>query len=327
MSEFHVQVVRIGEIQKHPNADTLSITHVHGGYPVIFRTGDYQTGDLAVYLPVDSVIASPKTVLEHARWDFLGDNLRIKAKKLRGIFSMGMLTTAQSNWEEGQDVQEELFITKYDPETKVSLAQGGENESDPGVMPVYDIEGLRKNEGFLMEGETVWISEKIHGANARFHHDGEKLYVGSRTRFRRQPTGNQKNLWWEMANRHNLVEKLANYPEYAIYGEVYGNVQDLKYGVPAEETARFALFDILNIRTRQWVNPYVLHSFAATLDLPIVPTLYVGPWHTGLRAYAEGRSTICPGHVREGIVIKNYADYNRVCLKLAGEGYLLRKGG
>jgi hypothetical protein len=49
MSEFRVQVVQLGPIEKHPNADTLSCTEVDG-YPVIFRTGDYAEGDLAVYL-------------------------------------------------------------------------------------------------------------------------------------------------------------------------------------------------------------------------------------------------------------------------------------
>lgn len=38
MSEFHVEVVRVGPVTKHPNADTLSITNIHGGYPVIMRT-------------------------------------------------------------------------------------------------------------------------------------------------------------------------------------------------------------------------------------------------------------------------------------------------
>ena len=46
MSEFHVKVVEIGEVSKHPNADTLSITFIGGtgGYPVI---GVVHPSDLA----------------------------------------------------------------------------------------------------------------------------------------------------------------------------------------------------------------------------------------------------------------------------------------
>jgi hypothetical protein len=50
MSEWIVRVVEIGEVVKHPNADSLSITEVEG-YPCIIRTGDFQTGDKAVYIP------------------------------------------------------------------------------------------------------------------------------------------------------------------------------------------------------------------------------------------------------------------------------------
>lgn len=45
MSEFHVEVVRVGPVTKHPNADTLSITNIHGGYPVIMRTGVFDAMD------------------------------------------------------------------------------------------------------------------------------------------------------------------------------------------------------------------------------------------------------------------------------------------
>lgn len=66
-SEHRVEVVRLGPITKHPDADTLSITTVLGGYPVILRTGEYKEGDLAVYVPIDSVVPE-----NDPRWEFLG---------------------------------------------------------------------------------------------------------------------------------------------------------------------------------------------------------------------------------------------------------------
>ena len=41
MSEFSCPLVRIGAIQKHPNADSLSITEVDG-CPVVFKTIDFK---------------------------------------------------------------------------------------------------------------------------------------------------------------------------------------------------------------------------------------------------------------------------------------------
>lgn len=132
MSEFHIECVRIGAVLKHPNADRLELTSIHadedgqGGYPVIFQAGTYKEGDLAVYVPVDSVVP------ENDEWSWLWENVpnpparkrRIKAKKLRGVFSMGVLTGIPESLKNedpknivGLDVADLLGITKYeDPE-------------------------------------------------------------------------------------------------------------------------------------------------------------------------------------------------------------------
>ena len=163
MSEFHVQVVRVGEITKHPNADSLGLTKVFD-YPVIVRLDDFKPGDLAVYVPVDSIVPN-----DDPQWAFLDGHNRVKAKKLRGILSMGLLTHADPSWVEGQDVCEAMRITKYEPPEPMTT--GGEDEPDPGYMPCYtDIEGLRRYPDVLIPGEEVIISEKVHGcvqANTR----------------------------------------------------------------------------------------------------------------------------------------------------------------
>jgi RNA ligase (TIGR02306 family) len=325
MSEFHVAVVRVGPVEKHPNADTLSMTKVHGGYPVLFRTGEFKEGDLAVYVPVDAVVPDAE------RWAFLGEHRRIKAKRLRGIFSMGLLTSIvglpQPDVQEGDEAGQALGITKYEPPEQFSM--GGENERDPQTMPVYDIEGLRKFGSLLQHGESVWISEKIHGANARFVHDGERLWVGSHRCIKKE---SETNLWWKVARKYDLAAKLATIPSIAVYGEVYGQVQDLEYGVPASEGARLAIFDALDTKTRRWFGPEELNRLCVDIGLEMVPTIYIGEWDAEFGAtLAEGKSTI-PGadHIREGIVVKPMTErvdpvVGRVFLKLAGEGYLTRK--
>jgi len=92
MSDFSVPVVKVGPIKKHSNADKLSITEVDG-CPVIIQTADFKEGDIAVYVPIESVVP-----LDRPCFSFLKDanhpertTARIKAKKLRGVFSMGLL--------------------------------------------------------------------------------------------------------------------------------------------------------------------------------------------------------------------------------------------
>lgn len=325
MSEFHVEVVTIGKIEKHPNADTLSITMVKNGYPCIIRTGEFQEGDKAVYVPVESMVP-----VADPRFSFLAikdkprDRERVRAKKLRGIFSMGLLTKADPAWEVSQNVQTELNIIKYLPPEP--LVMGGQNEKDPGFLPVYtDIEGLRKYPDLFQEGETVVITEKIHGANGRWLWQDDRLWVGSHECIKRE---DPNNAYWKVALRENLHEKLKNFPYIAVYGEVYGAVQDLKYGAQNGEL-RLALFDSLDTRTRHYHDEAEFVELCKALGCPRVPLLYHGPWSSDLRKLAEGNSTLA-AHVREGFVVRPVKERfepklgGRLILKMLGEGYLLR---
>jgi hypothetical protein len=57
MSIFKVEVVRINNVNPHPNADRLDIATFEGmAYQVITGKGNFKPGDLAFYFPIDSVI-------------------------------------------------------------------------------------------------------------------------------------------------------------------------------------------------------------------------------------------------------------------------------
>jgi len=168
MSEWKVQVVKVGALSKHPNADRLLITKVFD-YPVITAVGELQEGDLAVYVPVESVVPA-----DDPRWAFLQGHLRIKAKRLRGIFSMGLLIKVVDGMKEGEIVAEQLRITKYEP--PIGAVTGGEAEKCPFDWPKYtDIESIRRWPDVLKEGEEVILTEKIHGTSARYVWKEERL--------------------------------------------------------------------------------------------------------------------------------------------------------
>lgn len=320
MSEFKVEVVELGPIEKHTNADSLSITKVYD-YPVILRTGDYKEGDKAVYIPVDSIV--PK---DDPRFAFLGDHVRIRAKRLRGIFSMGLLAQADPAWTVGQDVREALRITKYEPPEPLQM--GGDNEKCPFEFPKYtDIEGFRRWPNILQEGEEVWITEKIHGANGRWvFHDG-RLWVGSHNGIKAE---NNDSLWWKIAHAENLAERLAAFPDKIVFGEAYGQVQDLKYGT-TQNQYKIGVFDIMDLNTRKYLDVDEYLEMVGKLGLPAVPMLHRGPWSESLRDLSNGPSNVAGAdHMREGIVIRPIKErwddgLGRVILKLIGEDYLLRK--
>lgn len=388
MSEFKVEVVRVGKIERHPNADRLGITLVHGGYPVIINISDPEAlkeGDLAVYVPVDALVPLNRREFSFLRTDEGKDTHRIKAKRLRGVFSMGLLVPAPGGAHEGDDVQSAWGIEKYEPDgvkREIQAGGAGESEPDQDFMPIYtDLEGLRKWSKVLEEGEEVVITEKIHGQNARYVYHGGRLWVGSHKKVKRRPhkvtpieletykqdayvwhlkhyvwrflqwikhimalIGLNVQLpqepshpkmprdvpstnWWTVASQYELEKRLAYMPDLLIFGEIYGAVQDLKYGSPHQ--LRFRAFDAMEITTNTYLDYDDFEYMMEHLNIEIAPVLYQGPWHNGLRALAEGQTTLDGEHVREGIVIRPVRErvhprLGRVILKLIGEGYLLR---
>lgn len=358
MSEFHVTVVKLGPFVPHPNADTLDITKVFD-YQVIVQQGNYNEGDLVAYIPIDSVVPDTK------EWHWLApsnpdgserfpvgqvpEKYRvIGAKKIRGIFSQGMLAPlpqplvgvcAVCNgihmmvpgfWvcegcnggglKEGDDIATVMNITKYEPP---QLVMGGECEAAPSgwTFPIYtDIEGLRRYPDILQEDEEVVITEKIHGANARYVHDGERLWAGSHTQIKKN---DKTNLWWKASKGFQF----ENAPFHVFFGEVYGQVQDLKYDI--KEGVQFRAFDVYDVKQQKYLDHDDAIAIAAKCNVPWVPTLYRGPWSNELNELCEGNSTFAK-NVREGFVVKPVKErwnqhISRVILKRHGEGYLLRK--
>lgn len=48
MSEFHVEVCLIENLEKHPNADTLDLATVRGGYTCCVKSGQFQINEKVV---------------------------------------------------------------------------------------------------------------------------------------------------------------------------------------------------------------------------------------------------------------------------------------
>jgi RNA ligase (TIGR02306 family) len=342
MSERIVEMVTLGEVCEHPNADRLEITDVHGGYPCILMKRSFKEGDTALYVPVDMMVPATE------QWEFLARGRtprsidgksyhRIRALKLRGIFSMGVIIPipeelSRRTIKPGVDFAEALGIIKYEPPEPMQL--GGENEKDPGFLPHYDLDGLRRYGEVLEEGEDVVITEKIHGCNGRWAFHESRLWSASRTCFKRNvggDPGKTQTVWWKVAEQYELEAKLSQVPGFAIYGEVYGQVQDLRYGVHTKGHVRLVVFDVLEISTRRWLDYKKMVDFCEMVDLPMAPSLHIGPWKPELARLAEGRTTFDGvDHVREGLVVKPLKErfderVGRVILKLHGEGYLTRK--
>ncbi len=361
-SEWRVELIEVGAVQKLPNSDRLEMTLVHGGYPVIFQTGQFKQGDLAVYVPVESLVPTDRPEFQFLAKPGYAQH-RVRAVRLRGTFSMGLLVsppTAVSDWAMvGELVHEAMGIVRWEPPQKGEAQPGGSvrNQArNPEHMPIYGVEAYRRHTDVLREGEHVVILEKLHGANARFCFTNGRLWVGSHRTIRgvskpkwrvllsdawwklrvwaggRKPkpgvTDITSDVWHEVAAAYGLQEKFARYPDHTFYGEVIGpGIQDLTYG---RTNKGLVVFDIFSVREERFLEYDDVAEICERLDLSMPPCLYRGAWRPDLLQLAEGRSKyIGADHIREGFVVRAVPERRDVCgrvaLKVVGETYLLRQ--
>jgi RNA ligase (TIGR02306 family) len=165
------------------------------------------------------------------------------------------------------------------------------------------------------------------------------LHVGSHGEWKRE---DESILWWAALKQNEWMRTLCvENPSHTFYAEVFGQVQDLRYGTERGEF-RLAVFDIF-APDGKWLSPEdrdVLLGVSPLLTVAqrpnrpyVAPLVFDGPYDpTAVEALAEGPSLV-PGadHIREGIVIEaheqRYVEVlgGRAKLKLVSNGYLERK--
>jgi RNA ligase (TIGR02306 family) len=183
MAELKVEVVTIGEVKYHENADRLDVVKVFG-YDVVTGRDEYLPGNCAVYFPVDSIL--PKELEDYI---FAGTKMklskgRVRAAKIRGWVSQGLVVDIKRikcflhddmdhrpYWKVGTDLTEALGVTKHDPEKNKPAQLRGEQkkkrDTNPNFKKYYQIQHLRKYDTAFKPGDDVFLTEKIHGTNFR----------------------------------------------------------------------------------------------------------------------------------------------------------------
>lgn len=140
-ANHQVNVIMVGDILPHPNADMLEIIHVEG-YQCVIGKGSMKPGDLAVYIQPDSVV--PQTEPFKFVWkDHVGiDGLvperrrRITVRRFRKEWSEGLLLPV------GDFPELEGMLNQEDGETVV-ISPGHEVSGILGIthyVPEFDRE-------------------------------------------------------------------------------------------------------------------------------------------------------------------------------------------
>lgn len=323
MSTHSVNIIEITSILPHENADRLEIIPVNGWQAVVGK-GQFKLGDRAVYIEPDYTVPTNRP-----EFAFLAkegkERHRLKAIRLRGVLSYGLLIplpVALGDRAVGDDVMADLSVERYEPPIEFGPRDELPHNEWPQVhAPKFDIESLQKFPGILQPGEPVIVTEKIHGANARYVFVDGVFYMGSRTRWLKPDAMHE---WRRAADSEPRIRSwCGGHPGVVLYGEVFGAVQSLKYG--SSSAVRFAAFAASE--RGEWWDTERLH---ADPSLPVVPVIYEGPWDPSLvLPLAELDSSVQgvgSGHMREGIVIvpkreRRCGEIGRVALKHISNRY------
>lgn len=389
-STHKVEIVPV-QFRRHPNADTLSTTEIFGGYTYVGRTADWVGVTKAAYIPPDNIVDTRRPEFAFLAPEAKADGgYRVRAKKLRGIISFGLMVPVPDETLVGDDWTEKLGVTHYNPPLPCEqgsgggLHMGGEIASPPNAYsPQYDLDTVRRYVDVFTPGELVVVTEKLDGTNSRYVYVDGQMYCGSHYEWKKEyPTYDhvtvdsilenaekvkrtmdrteaeeilqrlhekpkKRNLWWEMLDRTpSLLKFCEANPGVVVYGETYGSIAWLKYGLP--EGNRFAAFDLM--KNGKFLDIELAYGMALDGGLPWVPMFHelfsighILSKKVSIRAtpfdfaklceMSEGLTTVegaKPGTIREGIVISPLEErydsrVGRVKMKLVSGTYLERK--
>jgi RNA ligase (TIGR02306 family) len=359
MSAHPVEISEIVDVQPHPNADRLELATVRG-WQCVVQKGAFRPGDRCVYIPIDSVLdplleakifgADSKVKLS---------NHRVKTIKLRGAISQGLVVDLPSleldGLRVGTDVAAQLGVSKYEPpeapaSMRTSTGATSRKQTNPHFRKYTSLENAKNHPNVFEPGETVVVTEKIHGTNFRagyvpFHADTLwkrfKSFVGLAPKWDfvygshnvqlqsklLADTHYDSNVYAEAVKKYRLRDLLQ--PGEVVYGEVYGDgiQKGYTYGCGPGER-KLALFDTMV--DGKYLDPLAFREWAQARDLPVVPTLLKGPFDlAAVKALTAGASVLAPSQrVREGVVVKPLKDtvthIGRKVLKFISDEYLLR---
>jgi len=349
-------VAQINEIQLIPGADNIELAVV-GGWNCITKKGEFKIGDSVIIATTDAVI--PQKLSDAMNVTNYLRKGRVKTVKLRGVYSECLIipiTLIPEKYRyEGSDCMELLEIFKYEPPVTMIQLGGGrvkKYHQNPNFPIYYKFPNQKNVPNMFNEDDSVEITRKIHGTNARYGivkksklkwWDYAKIFLGDKWAGYEFVIGSHNvekgsdsqgfydtNVWYDIAKKYdikNLLWKTVKYYNqigsgFIIYGEIYGpGIQkNYDYGLKDLE---FRIFDV-QIDNKYLGSSIATHVSEFILSLKYIDKLYVGKWSKEIQDsfvfnnFIEG--TKIP---HEGVVVKCTTGDRHKVSKVINPDYLI----
>ena len=326
-------IQRIIDLQPIEGADLIEVAKVQG-WKVVVKKGEFNIGDLIVYLEIDSWVPTELAPFlskgEPKEYNSIKGE-RLRSIRLRGTLSQGLILPTSSlpsgtNFNEGDDVSEILGVTKWEPVLSATLG-GVAKGLFPSFLTKTDEERIQNLVSSMPTFDRLIFNlhEKLDGTSFTVFKtiDGE-FGVCSRNLQLKESEG---NVYWRIAKKYDLENILPK--GLYIQGEIVGpGVQGNKYNLKElelycfsvtniEGNSRFPCQDAKRICEElglKWV-PYV-SDFTITSETTVDQLLEI----------AEGKSLLNNSVEREGLVwrLRKNESNDFVSFKTISNKFLLK---
>ena len=358
-------VGKVGIPTQIPGADNIELVMVNG-WMSITKKGEYKEGDLVVVATTDAII--PQKISDGLGvTNYLRKGQRVRTIKLRGVYSECLLipldvvfksSTARDGFVEGQDMMGHLNIHKYEPPVKtVTLESNGRKvryHQNPNFHIYYKFPNQKNVPEMFNEDDTVVITRKLHGTNARYGivrkkklslFDRVKLLFGRKwARFEyvygshnvEKGSDSQgfysEDVWEKVAKKYDIRSRLWDHVRstyepnelsegFIVYGEIYGAGIQKNYDYNLD-TIKFAGFDVEV--DGKYENYAAEKSHFDLLELPQVELLFMGLWSKEKQDQYVFNNFIKGTKVpHEGIVVKHLSGDRHKVSKVINPDYLI----
>lgn len=291
---------KIAELQPIPDADLIE-TAIIDGWTVVVKKGEFQVGQLALYLEIDSWVSTeiaPFLSKGKIPREYMGiSGERLRTVRLRGQISQGLLLPLSAIWEKlvdtavdmhptnwesfigiveekwhafkefrEVDYSERLGVVKWEAPIPAELA--GQVEGPfPTFIPKTDQERCQNliNEIFVDNLDSEYeVSMKLDGTSCTIYHFNGKFGVCSRNWELKINDENKHNTLVRIAHDTLLNAELPKLGNYAIQGELMGpGIQGNREGLKKHE---LFVFDVYDIDKQRYLTPKERRAFISNIQ-------------------------------------------------------------
>ena len=279
---------RIKSIEPIEGADRIELARIEG-WQVVVQKGLHQVGDMVLFIEIDALVPTGLAWAE-----FLGEDRRIKTKKMRKVLSQGLIIPLSDVLVEGLDLAPSLGIEKWlSPAERAELNGSGSG----GLMLPYFYDVPKTDETRLQTAPEVltefahpdwYATEKLDGMSMTAYYDPDKEMLRIASRNHEIAPGALHGVGIKMdgyAKEVGLEAKLIEFPDMVFQGELIGpDIQGNRYGL---DKPVWKIYNIYDRKEHQYLDVATAMKITQEAGLEFVPFVAFGATLTVLPSVDE----------------------------------------